>query len=106
MRDKLNIRSVGRYQRLIELGEKLKVPVAKETLYLFLLTIRMEAFLTHVEVTDNWDFANATALFNQEDSFKEISSAWHQITGLLFANADVIRLREYFYCLPHFSSFK
>ena len=34
MRDRLNIRSVSRYQRLIELGEKLKVPVAKETLYL------------------------------------------------------------------------
>src|SRR5215216_2707412 len=69
MRDRLNIRSVGRYQRLIELGEKLKVPVAKETLYLFLLAIRMEAFLTHVEITDDWDFAKATALFNQEDSF-------------------------------------
>jgi hypothetical protein len=45
MRDRRNIRSVSRYQRLIELGEKSKVPVAKETLYLLLLAERMEAFL-------------------------------------------------------------
>ena len=93
MRDRLNIRSVSRYQRLIELGEKLKVPVAKETLYLLLLAERMEAFLIQVEETEEWDFAKATALFNQEDSFKEISSAWYQITGRDFL-ADALSRRR------------
>ena len=93
MRDRLNIRSLGRYQRLIELGEKLRVPVAKETLYLLLLAERMEAFLIQVEETPQWDFANATALFNQEDAFKEISSAWYQITGRDFL-ADALSRRR------------
>jgi len=82
MQNRLNIRSVSRYQRLIELGEKLKVPVAKESLYLFNLASRMEAFLTLVEnPTITWDSTKASELFEEEDSFKEISSAWYQITG-------------------------
>lgn len=93
MRDRRNIRSVSRYQRLIELGEKSKVPVAKETLYLLLLAERMEAFLIQVEETKQWDFAKSTALFNQEDSFKEISSTWYQITGRDFL-ADALNRRR------------
>jgi hypothetical protein len=93
MRDRRNIRSVSRYQRLIELGEKSKVPVAKETLYLLLLAERMEAFLIQVEETKQWDFAKSTGLFNQEDSFKEISSAWYQITGRDFL-ADALNRRR------------
>jgi hypothetical protein len=93
MRDRLNIRSVSRYQRLIELGEKLKVPVAKETLYLLALAKRMEAFLLQVDETETWGSTEATALFNQEDSFKEISSAWYQITGRDFL-ADALSRRR------------
>lgn len=79
------------YYPLLQIfGERLKVPVAKETLYLLLLADRMEAFLKQVEETEQWDFAKATALFNQEDAFKEISSAWYQITGRDFL-ADALR---------------
>lgn len=93
MQDRLNIRSVTRYQRLIELGEKLKVPVAKESLYLFNLAPRMEAFLTIVEEHTSWNSTDAAKLFNDEDPFKEISSAWYQITGRDFL-ADALSRRR------------
>lgn len=76
---RLNIRSDGRKSRLIELGERLRVPVAKETLYLFQLAKYMEKFLIRVEDT-TWSTELAASLFNEEFFFKEISSAWYQIT--------------------------
>jgi len=94
MQDRLNIRSLSRYQRLIELGEKLKVPVAKESLYLFNLATRMEAFLTLIEDPNiTWLSSNASTLFDDEASFKEISSAWYQITGRDFL-ADALSRRR------------
>ena len=53
----------------------------------------MEAFLLQVDETETWGSAEATALFNQEDSFKEISSAWYQITGRDFL-ADALSRRR------------
>ena len=93
MVDRLNIRSTGNYQRLIELGQKLGVGVARESLYFLLLAVRMEAFLTQVEETKGWDFAKATALFDQQETFKEISSAWYQVTGKDFL-ADALSRRR------------
>jgi hypothetical protein len=80
MQTRLNIRSHGTYRRLIELGERLNVPVAKESLYLLQLALRMEIFLIAIEDTQ-WDAQIAASLFNEEFFFKEISSAWYQITG-------------------------
>lgn len=80
MQRRLNIRAEGRDRRLIELGEKIRVPVAKETLYLLQLAKHMEKFLTRVEET-NWTTQLADSLANEDFFFKEISSAWYQITG-------------------------
>jgi len=80
MQRRLNIRSEGRDRRLIELGEKLRVPVAKETLYLLQLAKHMDKFLTRVETTA-WTTELANSLANEDFFFKEISSAWYQITG-------------------------
>jgi hypothetical protein len=93
MKTRLGIRALGRYKRLQELAEKLKISIPKETLYLLQLAERMEAFLTQVEDTVDWDYAKASALFLQEDTFKEISSAWYQVTGRDFL-ADALSRRR------------
>ena len=92
MQRRLNIRSDGDDRRLIELGEKLRVPVAKETMYLLQLAKYMEQFLIDVEDTV-WTTEKAASLFNQPFPFKEISSAWYQITGKDFL-AEALRTRR------------
>src|ERR1051325_5702556 len=54
MVDRLNIRSEDIVRRAIELGEKLKVPIAKDTNYLLLLAGRMNVFLRKVEIEPTW----------------------------------------------------
>jgi hypothetical protein len=78
---RLNMRAQGRYPRLIELGQKLKVPVAKESLYLFILAKRMEVLLNRVEQTQ-WNIRAATSLYDDSLFFKELSSTWYQVTGI------------------------
>jgi len=92
MQRRLNIRSEGRDRRLIELGEGLRVPVAKETLYMLQLAKHMEKFLTRVEET-SWTTQLADSLAREEFFFKEISSAWYQITGKDFL-AEAISSRR------------
>ena len=92
MQRRLNIRSEGTDRRLIELGERLRVPVAKETLYLLQLAKHMEKFLMEVEDT-SWSTPKAASLFDQPFFFKEISSAWFQITGKDFL-AEALNTRR------------
>ena len=82
----------GEYRRLIELGEKLKVPVAKETLYLLQLAKWIEVLLDRVIDTE-WTAQRAATLADDEFFFKEISSAWYQITGKDFL-ADALSRRR------------
>lgn len=90
---RLNIRSIGEDKRLIELGEKLNVPVAIKSVYLFTLADKMQDFLKRIEDT-TWTPAEAAKLFNEETNFKEISSAWYQVTGKdLLADALAARRR-------------
>ena len=84
MHDKLSIRSDDPTRRLIELGEKLKVPVAKESNYLFLLAGRMNVFLRKVEEEPGWTPQKARDMASSdidEAFFKEIQSGWYQVTG-------------------------
>lgn len=80
MQNRLNIRSYGRDRRLIELGEKLRTPAARQTIYLFSLALRMESFLLQVERTD-WDINQAAALYNSATFFKDIFGAYFMVTG-------------------------
>jgi hypothetical protein len=89
---RLNIRSTGEDKRLIELGEKLNVPVATTSLYLFILADKMQEFLKRIEDTD-WTPEEAVRLFDEETNFKEISSAWYQVTGKDFL-ADALAARR------------
>jgi hypothetical protein len=81
---------------LIELGEKLKVPVAKETMYIFQLAKRMTEFLRdRVEATE-WTAAKAAELYTipqNETFFKEVFNAWYKVTGRDFL-ADALRVRR------------
>jgi hypothetical protein len=90
---RLNIRSQGRYPRLIELGQRVKVPVAKESLYLFIIAKRMELFLNKVEQTQ-WDIKTATSLYDDSLFFKELSSAWYQVTGVDFFQTALTQRRR------------
>ena len=92
MQRKLNIRSGGTDRRLIELGEKLHVPVAKESLYLLQLAKHMDKFLTRVETTI-WTPKLANLLANEELFFKEISNAWYHIIGKDFL-AEALSARK------------
>jgi hypothetical protein len=93
MVQRLNIRSQGRYPRLIELGQRVKVPVAKESLYLFILAKRMEVFLNRVEQTQ-WNIRAATSLYDDSLFFKELSSAWYQVTGVDFFQTALTQRRR------------
>jgi hypothetical protein len=97
MTDRLGIRSTDPARRLIELGEKVKVSaVAKATSYLFLLATRMNLFLRTVEDTLDWDAASAATLYEDPQNqifFKDISSAWYQVTGKDFL-AEALRMRR------------
>ena len=93
MVQRLNIRSQGRYPRLIELGQRVKVPVAKESLYLFIIAKRMEVFLNKVEQTQ-WDIKKATSLYEDSLFFKELSSAWYQVTGVDFFQTALTQRRR------------
>jgi hypothetical protein len=97
MTDRLGIRSTDPSRRLVELGEKVRVSVvAKATSYLFLLATRMNFFLRTVEDTLDWDAASAATLYEDPKNqifFKEISSAWYQVTGKDFL-AEALRMRR------------
>ena len=87
MNERLNIRSEDPARRLIELGERLKVAVAKETSYLFLLASRMNIFLRKIEDEKDWTPQRARELVEIADNevfFKEIQSAWAMVTGTNF----------------------
>jgi hypothetical protein len=93
---RLGIKSTDPSRRLIELGEKVRVHVAKETIYLFLLAASMNIFLRTIEDTLHWDAAAAAALYEDpgnEKFFKEISAAWYQITGKDFV-VEALRSRS------------
>lgn len=96
MEDRLGIRADQEDRRLIELGEKLKVPVAKETMYLFQLADRMHIFLReNVEATD-WTATKAADLYKNDQNetfFKELFNDWFRITGRDFL-ADALRVRK------------
>jgi hypothetical protein len=92
MQHRLNIRSEGEHRRLIELGEKYGVPVAKDSLYLFQLALYMKIFLTWVEET-TWTPQLAASLADEQFFFKEISNAWYQITGRDFL-AEALKTRR------------
>ncbi|HEX9317329.1 MAG TPA: hypothetical protein VF884_00165 [Nitrososphaeraceae archaeon] len=96
MVERLNIRSEDPTRRLIELGEKLKVAVAKETSYLFLLAGRMNVFLRKVEEESEWDAKAATDLTSDENEtfFKDIESSWFHVTGRSFL-ADALKARRH-----------
>jgi hypothetical protein len=96
MTDRLDIRSTDPSCRLIVLGEKVGVPVAKATSYLLLLAARMNIFLRTVQDAFNWDAATAAILYEDPQNqtfFKEISSAWFQVTGRDFS-AEALRARR------------
>jgi hypothetical protein len=93
MVQRLNIRAQGRYPRLIELGQRLRTPIAKESLYLFILAKRMEVFLNKVEQTQ-WDIRNATSLYDDSLFFKELSSTWYQVTGVDFFQTALTQRRR------------
>jgi hypothetical protein len=93
IKTRLGIRATGKYKRLQALADMLKISIPKETLYLLQLAGRMEAFLTQVEDTPEWNFTNASALFDKEDMVKEISSAWYQVAGRDFL-ADALSRRR------------
>lgn len=96
MLDRLSIRSDDPTRRLIELGEKLKVPVAKESSYLFLLASRMNIFLRKVEEEPHWTPQKAKDMASSDTDevfFKEIQSAWYQVTGKDFL-AEAMKARR------------
>jgi len=99
---RLNVRSTGEDQRLIELGERLKVPVALKTVYLFVLAEQMQNFLKKIEDTTaisgtGWDSTTATMLSDPHPEFgfdlQEIDNAWFQVTGK-DPKADAIAARR------------
>ena len=90
---RLGIRADGIYKRLQALADKLKVSIPKETHYLIELADIMDAFLTRVEDEPEWNYKLAVKLFDDEDTFKEISSAWFQVTGKDFL-ADALSRRR------------
>jgi hypothetical protein len=96
MIDRLSIRSNDPTRRLIELGKKLKVPVAKESSYLFLLASRMNIFLRKVEEEPEWTPQKAKNMVSSDKDevfFKEIQNAWYQVTGKDFL-AEAMKARR------------
>ena len=96
MIDRLSIRSNDPTRRLIELGKKLKVPVAKESSYLFLLASRMNIFLRMVEEEPEWTPQKAKNMVSSDKDevfFKEIQNAWYQVTGKDFL-AEAMKARR------------
>ncbi len=96
MVERLGIRSKEEDRRLIELGEKLKVPVAKETMYLFELADRMHVFLRErVEKTD-WNSTEAAMQYTEPDNmtfYKEVFNDWFKVTGKDFL-AEALKVRR------------
>jgi hypothetical protein len=95
MLERLRIRSEDPTRRLIELGKKLKVPVAKESSYFFLLASRMNIFLRKVEEEPDWTPQKAKDMASSdidEVFFREIQSAWYQVTGKDFL-AEAMKAR-------------
>ena len=93
--ERLGIRADTRERRLLELGEKLRVPVAKQTPYVFIFAQRMETFLKRVEDAV-WTRANAEQLYTnpaEVQFFREIAIAWYQVTGKDF-QAEALKARQ------------
>jgi hypothetical protein len=94
--ERLGIRAEQEDRRLIELGEKLNVPISKEAMYLFELARRMHVFLRdHVEVVE-WTAAKAAELYTigqNETFFKELFNDWFRVTQRDFI-ADALRVRK------------
>jgi hypothetical protein len=82
MVERLNIRSENPSRRLIELGEMISVPVAKETSDLFLLAGRMNILLIEIQKRA-WDPTTAAELASDvnEPFFKAIESSLAAVTG-------------------------
>jgi hypothetical protein len=81
---RLNIRSIGRENRLVELGEKLRVSVAKQPRPMFGLAEKMELLLETIEDNPGWDAPSAANLYEStadETFFKELYNDWFQVTG-------------------------
>lgn len=96
MVQRLGIRSTQVDRRLIELGEKLKVPVAKETMYLYELADRMHLFLRERVENIDWNTTEATKLYTDPGNvafFKEIFNAWFKVTGKDFL-AEALKARR------------
>jgi hypothetical protein len=95
METRLGIRAIGYAPLLPSLADILKVSIPTETPYLLQLANNMETFLTEVEKDKKvWDYSIALTLFGREDIFKEISSAWYQVTARDFLAGALIRHRD------------
>ena len=88
IRDKLGITVIGEDQILIALGAKFKVPVPRNTLYLFDLADRMETTLLQIEKT-HWTIDQAQALYNSENHWKLLFNAYYRVWGKDFMQMAV-----------------
>jgi hypothetical protein len=78
-KEKLGIESNGFDQRLIATGEKLKIPIAKQTKSLLFLAESIEDFLQRI-VTSNIDLAFAVSEAGKVDHYKRVASAYKEVT--------------------------
>lgn len=82
MIERLGVRSESLSRTLMELGEKVKTPVPKESSDLFLLAGRMNVLLSQIQSTE-WDSNLAESLVTDENTvfFKALESSWFHVTG-------------------------
>jgi hypothetical protein len=83
MVERLGIRSETLARTLIELGEKVKAPVAKESSDLFLLAGLTNTLLLQLQSRD-WTSNLVENLVNDENTlfFKALESSWSHVTGV------------------------